>query len=132
MRYQLTKLILAVFFMLPALSIITPPAAAQDNLDANAPGANNSDDWLKKLDGAKFILWQGQTKQWFVIHGNHITRYFQAPPNPPAFMEITVIQGGEFRMNNNGAWFTGTIAEDGSSIVIHNYNGQENIFPRED
>ena len=89
------------------------------------------EDWLKKLDGAKFLRDFGTAKYFFVIHGNNITEYYSYNPSSTIFCATAIIQGREFHMDIAGG-FKGTINEDGSSMVLHSTNGKETVYPREE
>ena len=89
------------------------------------------EDWLKKLDGVKFLRDFGTAKYFFVIRGNNITEYYSYDPSSKIFCESAIIQGREFHMDIAGG-FKGTINEDGSSMVLHSTNGKETVYPREE
>ena len=90
---------------------------------------NKSNDWLKKLDGVKFVRNFDDWKFWFEIHGEHIT-FYHLHGTEPVFKGTSAIQGREFHMDVDGG-LTGNINEDGSSLTLHLNDGREVVYPRE-
>jgi tetratricopeptide (TPR) repeat protein len=88
------------------------------------------EDWLKKLNGAKFSQTFSNITYWFVIRGNYIMSYGSAWPS--RVLETDVIHGREFHSTWGDTNCTGTINEDGSSLVLHDTkSGNEMVYSRE-
>ena len=99
---------------------------------------NNSEDWLKNLDKAKFAQYVDDYKFWFEIHGKHIMFYMSSHSpglrnwTDPHIWGTAIIQGREFHMDVLSCKMAGTINEDGSAIVANtNYGNQGGVYPRD-
>ncbi len=98
---------------------------AQDEIyviDAKKEAAAHKNDWLKQLDGKRYLIREGQDWQTLDVKGNYFvlgnlytpTNYYQELKPPENHLEI---QGRQSTYNfENGVETTFTISDDGTTI----------------